>query len=424
VTSPVTYGELMTRAARHCAVGWAHHSRQPLADAEEAHQTLTTFTDLVYALARHARHLAGAQRWSHAVRFNPDTDPLMLAAARFSAALGAATVGNRPRRSRPIAEGSLPVHLRAATVAIRTATDLLETHRAVDGRWRTPESPILDDLHTRLTALDDVAKIAIRLADIRPTLLKDVHAAGVTVPWLRTHPLPELAAVRDTARDLHTLAIHHGRATVITNAVAAHSTIRTDEPLVEISDRLARMRTAAWTNATYPSTDGGIPALTTFATTAITVHGTAALGAARLADTRLADPQAPNLVTILLARAELWRRIRVHLLRLDSPSRLDTTLAEDGRAVCGLLAALMPPTSRAAEPNAPADRGKQPASRELQPRSVAALATAAGMFEEIAEWNASTLRSLDASGQILVPNWVLRGATRLARTRGWASHQR
>lgn len=411
----VTYGDLMARATRACATGLDQLTREPFSDAKEARQAIAMFADLVFALARHARHVTGAHRWSDVMQFNPEDSAMTIAAARFAAALGAVTVHNRPRWSRPPDEGGLSAHLRTATIAVRAATDLLETHQGADGRWRAPESPILSDLSTRVSALGNIATMAIRLADERPTLLNRAHASGVTFRRERTRPPPELAAVRDTARDFHALvAAETSPASGITNLVAARSDVRRTETVVELQDRLSRMRVTAWRNAMYPDSDGGISGLITFATTAVTVHGTAALIASRQAGPDRERPLSPQMMKTILTRAELWRRIRSELLLLDSASWQDTTLDEDGRAIRRLLADLTPQPTRSpkGQPRHPAldeGLGEVALLDGAQTQVPVVLSRAVAIFEEIAGWNSSTLQSLDAEEQVSVPNWVIAG---------------
>jgi hypothetical protein len=402
----VTYGELITRAGQHATRGCEDLAHHPLADVDEAQQALTTFTDLVVTLARHARHLTGPALERHPAEFLPDADPLIIASFRLSTILTViAHEANRSAPVHPVADGRLPVHLHAATTAVQAATDLLTTHRAADGTWRTPESSVLGDVSIRLTAMDDVAAMVVRLADARPALLRAAHTARVSAAWLITHSLPDLATVRDAAHEVHAISARRARAPAITNWVPADLEIRTTNPMDELGDRLAHLRVAAWRAATYPTTEIGIPELLVFATTAVTIHGTAALAAIHLAGTHQNDPQAPNVVKILLARAESWRRIRAQLLLLDSPSLPDMDLAENAVSVRGLLAGLTFDRSKPTTRRSTVSGDCVSVARSV----VVILNRGAGAFEQVAEWNAQTLQSLVARHRVRVPAWTVRG---------------
>jgi hypothetical protein len=124
-----------------------------------------------------------------------DPEPGLLVVARFAHALGR-TIRARPRQVELTTAGSLAADFKTAAVAVRAASDLLATHVTPDGRWRTPDSAALEDPAARLAALDEVAALAITLADARPVLIRQSRRAGVRARDSKTALLPDLAAVR------------------------------------------------------------------------------------------------------------------------------------------------------------------------------------------------------------------------------------
>lgn len=222
-------------------------------------------------------------------------------------------------------------------VAVRAATELLSTHLSDTGQWRTPQSAALDDTTARLDALQSLAGLAIELADARPLVLTSASAVGATKSWTRRHALPGLAGVRETAGELRSLLWPSRTHTVINAATIANPGIHGGTPLTQLADRVARMQLTAWRAAAYPGRETGVPALIDFATAAVMVHGRTAIVAARMAGKRVRDSDAPDVVKILLARADSWREARAQVCILNSASLPDLMLREDVSEVRRLL---------------------------------------------------------------------------------------
>jgi hypothetical protein len=354
---------------------------------------------MVHAVAQLAHQLSSAPSRNH--RPIPvGGDPRLRAALRFTEAM-AKTAPTRPRQVAGFPVGSIAYHLKTAAVSVRAATDLLATHIAVRGEWRTPDSAELDDTSVRLAALGDVARLATDLAKVCPLLIRTARQAGAPAAWLKGNNLAALAAARETADDLRSL-LPPGDGSAIATLTVANPGIRVGEPLTEMVDRVARMQVTAWRAAHHPDRESGVPLLLDFATAAVTLHTSAMLTSARSAGVRLRDPRAPHHVKALLARAERWRALRAQLIVLTSTCLQNPTLTEDVTALRDLLAGLTSPHTGSQNPDRP-----RPAPTTEPARLAAALTEMAGTFDDIAHWNSITLTNLATAELLSVPSRVL-----------------
>jgi hypothetical protein len=301
---------------------------------------------------------------------------------------------------------TLGARLKSAAVSIRAATDLLRTHTSPDGRWQTPESPAFDDPTARLIALERVAHLVIGLTYARPALSQAARLDNTVMPWMRQHRLPELSKVRGFARELRSLTPTQAGTSVIDSATVANPGIRHGEPVIELLDRIDRMRVTAWRAAVYPSVETGIPTLIDFATAAVFLHGRAAILAARAAGFIVRDPRAPAEVKFLVHRADHWRGARKRLLHLLSPSVSDPMLADDVRALRDLLGDL---TSRGTTYHGHAGADPRFTGIVDADQLTAAMHHATGTFEAIAASNAITIRVLHTAGLLQTPGKLLVG---------------
>lgn len=400
-----TYGELMERAVQHANSAWTHLSENHPSDDLHVRQTVLTFRELVYAVAVLARlHLRSVPSPTN-MPMRAAGDPRLQAAVRFTDTLDSAIPGLREAFDHDEVGGAA-VDLREAVVAVRAATELLATHLSDTGQWRSPESAALDDTTVRLAALDSLAALAIELADVQPLVQKFASSAGVAPEWIHRNGLPGLRGVRETAGELRSLLWPPQDPVVIGAATIANPGIRLGEPLTELSDRVARMQLSAWRAAAYPGREGGIPALIDFATTAVMIHGRAAIAAARIAGTQVRDPSAPQLVKDLLTRADSWREARSQVAVLNSASLPDPVVMEDVGAVRRLLEQL---TFDFALHQLPGGEGVTFAPGGQPEHLIAGLTSAAGAFSRIAEWNSITINHLSKSGLLYLPGRLLTG---------------
>lgn len=416
--SSATYAEVMSRAAQHAAIAWGRLEGPFLIETEDARQAMHAFRHLLRALARHADDLV-PERLRFSVRHSPKADPRLHLAARFANALMTTTSGMLPSPLAVAAEGGLSAHLMASATAVGAAADLLDTHKGRDGTGRTPESSGLDALSARLVALDVVAEMSIQMVNAQRPLMISAHEAGVSVHWLTTNLLPDLGAVRDAARELRSLVEAQVHSTDVTNAALANPGLRADEPLIALDNVMTRLRATAWRAATYPGQEVGIPMLIQFATVAVELHGTTALTRTRFTKAQLEEHKALIPAKTLLGRADCWRQVRERLLRLDSRSSFDPTLRDDVHIARTLLADLRRDQRTAPHPSIARSFGSperpgvpgRPSAEPDQPEVMVALVRAARAFDEIAQWNLSTLQDLHSADQICLPNWILRGKT-------------
>jgi hypothetical protein len=397
----VTYADLLARAETHTSAAWSQLNRQPFLDPHQARQAVSEYRELVHALAVHARSLADPPPVDIAQNPLTPPDPLMRPALRFAETLEAA-IDDRTHNPENVATLGVAAELKTAAVAIGMATDLLATHTDPAGHWRTPESVALADPTARLSALDQIATLAIGLADARPALVERLSDIGVSHSWSRAHPVPDLAPVRESSRHLRAVAATQNDSTAIMHTTVANPGIRIDEPLNELTDRLTRIRVRAWQATVSQSAHTGILSLIDFADAAVILHVHAGELAARIALLNSRGPQVHlERAYDLFDRVRAWRHVTDQLHTLTSSIPRDPVLTEDVQAVQALLAELTRSTPAPALSPRPGPRDVPEASPTAHlDQLLGAVERAVVTFEDIPGWNARTLQNLHVTGNL------------------------
>ena len=150
-----------------------------------------------------------------------------------------------------------------AAVLARTAQDLLATYWDAGGVQTTPTSQRLERIGERAAAMDQLADQAGLLADAADTLAMKAMAAGVAPE--QVVPVHEGGLALRRAVDEHHLAARGPESPPdrLERLEVARPAVRTDDPLVELGDRVARLHRFAWQLTTEPHV--GVPTLSNYA---------------------------------------------------------------------------------------------------------------------------------------------------------------
>lgn len=394
-TGRTTYADLMGDAAHHAAVAATALSRERLADSATARATVESYWQLLAALHRHAWQLAGGSRRLDGVAASASPDPGDAAAVRFIDSLAA--TARHPPSWDTTPDGTVARAWSAAATSVRTASDLLSTHLDPGGFRRTPEAALLDEPRARADGLAGLAELAGSvLAAERDLGLRCGQAA---VPWTEVgRRLPDLEPARLAARDLARAAGHSaGERSLLLELEVARPGIRTDDPLVELGDRICRLRQTAWQLTHAPHV--GMQCLTDYAAAAVIVHTHVGAHLTGGASGEVADLSDHSMARRAHQGRAVWAlaHLESRQLRTAAPGlavvRTDLLAV---RELCQRLLALRPAAS--GEDNA------------RDPRRVLALVNGCvRAFADIAGWNAAVLDNLAGRGQLYVAGRRLTG---------------
>jgi hypothetical protein len=270
---------------------------------------------------------------------------------------------------------------RSPAVGMRTAHDLLATHWDGDGVAVTPQVVPLGSTDARAAGLLDVAGLARIVADSAEALALRAGRAGVQ--WAKVERLAELGddlgriarQLRDEYRHLDDPGWRE--------LEVARPIVRTDDPLLEFADRLARLyrNALSMTRDLFP----GVRTLGDFALTGVRLHQAAAgLFALLGPDPRPGDRLGREAERVG-QRLRGWQGVQQGLRLLATATPGNRGARADAIRVGALLAGL-----------ADADRSS-PA------RSLPAVLHACEMFDDVALWNQLVLDRVDQGGLIYVP---------------------
>lgn len=240
--------------------------------------------------------------------------------------------GELPRRHHP---DSAIGHYRAAARTLRAARpDLLATH--IDPRtaeFRSPESSLLRHLGERGPVLRRLAGMVAAIAETEPLLRRLASHVGHPVNTPQGE-LPDLSEVLDSAHAAaSTAGLEHTDgdtgvpARILEQATVARPSIRTNDPLVEITDRVTAIRRGAWDQLQQP--DPSLHAITDIARLATHIEATRF---------RLTAHRAAPLTSVTAPKAGAWHQIWTELRQLRSLNPPDLDLRAHARAVEQLIA--------------------------------------------------------------------------------------
>ena len=394
-TRRTSYADLMAIAAHHIASAATALSRERLPNAAAARANVEAYWQLLGALRDHAWQLAGGVRRTGGVTASVRPEPLDAAAVRFIDALGPVARHRPSWDGRP--DDGVGSAWASATTAVRAASDLLSTHRDQAGVSRTPDADTLDYLGARAAGLAGVADIASSLLAAQRDLMLRAGQAGV--PWAEVgRRLPDLEPARLAARDLVRLArVRAEEPNPLGALVVAHPAVRTDDPLVELGDRILRLRQTAWQLTHEPYV--GMQTLTDFAAAAVIVHTHVGAYLGRRATGDVTDLASRSMVQRAQRGRAAWSlaHLETRSLRTSTPGL--RVVRADLLAVRDLCQRVLPMGLEVAG-----------AGRAGDPRRVRALANGSiRAFTEIAGRNADVLKDLGSRGQVYISGHQLTG---------------
>lgn len=395
-TGRTSYADLMGDAAHHVAVGATALSRERLPDAATARATVESYWQLLASLHQHAWQLAGGSRRLDGVTASARPEPPDAAVVRFIDSLAATTRYQPSWETTP--DGPVVRAWSAAASSVRVASDLLSTHRDLQGAWLTPEAILLDDPRVRadgLAGLGDLAGTA--LAAERDLALRCGQAS---VPWREVgRRLPDLEPARGAARDLACDGrLEAGGRSVLVELEVARPGIRTDDPFVELCDRVRRLRQTAWELTHEPHV--GMQCLTDYAAAAVILHTHAGSYLTQGVSGDVADMPAHSMARRAYQGRAAWTLAHLEGRQLRTAATGLAVVRTDLLAVRDLCRRILPLEATASGDVTAGD-----------PRQVRALVNGGvRAFTDIAGWNAAVLEKLTRTGQLYVAGYRLTGA--------------
>ena len=165
------------------------------------------------------------------------------------------------------------------------------------------------------------------------------------------------------------------------------SRVRTDDVIVELTDRLGRVRQRAWELVNSP--DRSVAALRDLATIGVAVHAHAAAFHA--------GPRGP--AGTLIARGRSWQTLGSRLAALVSPAPHDDVVRADLTALARILPAVAPLSGP----------GRAHEADPTIRRTGAALGGAVAVMTEVADHNARTFAKITRTSTVYVPARAMTG---------------
>jgi hypothetical protein len=394
-TGRTRYADLMGDAAHQVAVGAASLSRERLSDAATARATVESYWQLLASLHQHAWQLVGGSRRLDGITASARPELPDAAVVRFIDSLAVTT--RHPPSWEATPDGPVVRAWASATSSVRTASDLLSTHRGPRGMWVTPEARLLDDPRVRADGLAGLGDLAWTVLTTERDLA--LRCGQASVPWREVgRRLPDLEPARLAAQDLARGARSGaGGHSVLVELEVARPGIRTGDPFVELGDRVRRLRQTAWQLTHEPHV--GMQSLTDYAAAAVIIHTHVG---AYLTQGRL--DHVTDLPVLSMARRAYQGRSAWSVAHLEGRQLRTATpglavVRKDLLSVRDLCQRLLPLDMTTPAQVAPGDR-----------RQVRALANGCiRAFSDIAGWNAAVLENLSRTGQLYVAGHRLTG---------------
>jgi hypothetical protein len=378
--TPATYRDLIAQATTLIEDG----RRSTTIRMDDRNSALSVVTDrhaVLSALEAHVWALIGPGR-AAGVRSALHPDPVETAALHLAATITETIGVERPHPS--LLAGPHGAWGRAAQT-IRAATDLVSVHHDAAGSPRSPNAHLLESSDARDAALAQVAALALTTASVEDALALRVGQTGVPWATVRTW-LPGMQHVTVAARDLARATESHDPHSLPDIGLIPTS-VRTGDVLIELTDRLARVRQHAWELVSSP--DRSVATLRDLATIGIAVHAHAAAFHA--------GPTGP--AGSLVARGRSWQTLGSKLAALVSPVPHDDVVRADLTALARLLPAMAPLSGP----------GRAHEADPTIRRTGATFAGAIALMSEVADHNARTFAKITRTSTIYVPARALTG---------------
>jgi len=394
-TGRTSYADLMGDAAHHAALASISLSREPISDSGNARATLESYWQLLKALHQHAWQLAGGSQRIEGISASAGPDQPDAAAVRFIDAL--ARTSRHPATWDASPASGVGIDWSSAAASLRTATDLLSTHRDPRGVRLTPEATMLDDPEVRAQGFSGLADIATTVLVAERDL--GLRCGQAAVPWREVgRRLPDLEPARLAAHDL----ARDGRQEadgrdLLDQLEVARPGIRTDDPFVELGDRVRRLRQTAWQLTHEPHV--GMQCLTDYAAAAVIVH----THAGAYLTSGISGDVSGSPVHSMARRAyhgrAAWTLAHLEGRQLRTATPGLALVRKDLLSVRDLCQRLLPLGASVSGEDLAAD-----------PRQVRAMVNASiRAFTDIASSNAAVLENLSRTGQLYVSGHRLTG---------------
>ena len=383
-----TYGELADGALGAAVAGnRVLMGGGRFTDADEARNIVGGWYELLLALRSHTWALLDPNHLrTHLLTGPPDAEPRLDVTAVHTFKAIPALFPRIAQTPYPDADFAHPWI--TAARHLRAGEDLLATHLTAAGDPLSAFADRVADPAARRAALVRIA--ALTQSTLGMETLLGLRCADARVRWNDVQAwLPNHRRALDLAHRTCQLAQaqppHRGLDDVPVN----YHHIRTDSPLDELTDRIARISHASWTLTNRP--DYAVATLRDLAALGLTVHAHAASAAGIDLGSRPPTDTHPALVT-----ARAWQQLAADLHHYRAAGPPDPQIRTDVLAVGQLLEQVAPlwhpnPTAKVADP----------ATRRL----TATLNVASHATTDIAHWSKTQFTRLAASELV----WIRAG---------------
>ncbi len=370
------YGDLVRIAGSHILDASVFLQHRPFADVEQGRQALAAYADLLHALAGHGRQLFGSDTRLAAIRGSVQSREV--AAALMVDQL--AHLGVKDLSDVAGVTGAAQSWREAAST-MRAASDLLATYRQPDGSPRTPTAALLDDLSIRTAGFGELASLTLPVVSAADALGQQLEHVGFT-PREVDHLVPETRQLAEAAREARRAANLGGVGLPLARLEVAKPTVRRQDPVAELRDRLDRLHRVAWQLTQEDWV--GICTLADLAVAGVLVNQRAA--AMSVTPAAMTDLSARRARAGFEQGAEAWGSVHGHIRELRTGTPALPALRADVIAVRELL-------------------GQAPGDPSLE----RVVFEGAEHFGEIATWNQLVVERQAARGRVMVPGRFLSG---------------
>jgi hypothetical protein len=256
---------------------------------------------------------------------------------------------------------------------------------------------LLDDPRVRADGLAGLGDLAWTVLSAERDL--GLRCGQASVPWRELgRRLPDLEPARQAAQDLARDARSGaGGRSILFELEVARPGIRTDDPFVELGDRVRRLRRTAWELTHEPHV--GMQSLTDFAAAAVILHAHVGAYLTRAVSGDVADLPAYSMARRAHQGRAAWSLAHLEGRQLRTATPGLSLVRADLLSVRDLCRRLLPLDATASTEVATGD------PRHVRPMVNGCVRA----FTDIAGWNAAALEDLNRTGQLYVSGHRLTG---------------
>ena len=387
-----TYGDLVGQAGADVHVGMLQVIRQGGRDERHAANLVGAYYDLLAALRKHTWDLVDPLRTKSAYLAQAARGQVDGGVDAAAVRLFGAIAPLNPRRvALPYPEPGFSHPWRDAADKLAAASDLLATHIGPHGQPLSEYADAVLNPRNRRIALIGIADLTSTVLSTELPLGAACRQAGVD--WLTVHNwLPDPDDLHPLVEHLRDLASARSGYRGLKDIPVNFQPVRTQTPLLELTDRMLRLRHAAWTLNTRP--DYSVVTLHDLAGLGMQVHLHTALAHGIDLTTATAD-SSPQ-----VAAALTYQELAGQLHRYLAPGPPDPAIRTDILTVRQLLTDVAPP-HRATRLTKLGDK--------LARETLSGLHGACDVMSQITQINRTTFATLARSEQVHVPAVVVTG---------------